>query len=313
MARHLRSSCMTSICSDVDEGARCPVARRLAAPRRRLSALDAMRDFLFTDIVADVSLPRLFEDPPDLADRVRGAWGRALERIASAGGPRLAGSPSAWAVFFGPPVGAPGLEPVRPYVVRVDRHGHAMRVTLRLFGFADCWLADAQTALHEALAGGIALRHRGRVRIRLPPERAMIGRQWGIEVDSAARRLKLRFEEPLVMRSGHYASGGLDRLPDGLERRLSALCRWQDIDVASASAGTRGEGFAVLSDSLRQCGWRRYSSNQTAGHPVRGLIGDAVLDGLNPWSSSLIQSATHLHAGSGCAFGLGRIAVLVLA
>jgi len=309
----MTSTCCEHGCRDRaptrNEAAIAHVQARLAQPARCVALEEALRDFLYTDIVAEARLPPLFEDPPDLPDRLRGALGRSLEAVAARESVALFGSPPAWDVLFDAPVGAPGLDPLRPFVIRVDRRGFDLMATLRLFGFADCWLSDAMAAFAQALDGGIAIRGRSGHRVRLAVRDVRVERHWGIPVDPDARQVRLRLDTPLVLRSGRRAAPGIARLAPAMGRRLAALCRWQDSALALAAP----VGLAkVLCDDLSPVTWLRFSSSQRRGQPIRALIGAATLGGLTAEGGMLLQAAAVLHAGASCPSGHGRISVFNL-
>ena len=307
-------------CSDraSDQGRLAGIAARLAAPARVVTLDQALADFLVTDIVVDVDAPRLFEEAPELPDRLRGAWGRALETMAHNENPAFsaAGSPSAYAVFFGPPIGIGDNEPVRPYVIRADRAGMAMRITLRLFGFADCWLADAMAALEAAIAGGIALRQSSHHRVFMHLRDIWVERSWGIAVRPLPKRAVMLLETPLALRSGRYIGGNRDRLGPAIARRLRALCLWQDMALAPGaewrSLAAAAGGWRVLKQDIEVTDYRRFSVSQRQGQTIRGLVGRAVVEAFTETSWSLLEAAAIIHGGSGSAGGLGRILIVPL-
>lgn len=92
--------------------------------------------------------------------RVRGAWGRALARGASpealAGGPCLWPAPCAYDLFFNTHDHLTArLALPKPYVLRLERVGRDLCVTLTLFGIAADWAGEAADALVRALRGGL--------------------------------------------------------------------------------------------------------------------------------------------------------------
>jgi hypothetical protein len=309
---------MTSTCYDlavpVDRGAgRCGEAACSAqacpAPAQRTARAGTKGFYLYRRNRRGADSAAVRGPPPTYPTRLRGAWGRRLETIAANETGRLFGSPSAWEIFFGPPIGAPELDPVRPFVIRVDRRNYTLLVTLRLFGFADCWLAEAATALHRALESGIAIRQYGRHRVPLAVQDITIQRNWGISVTPELQRLKIRLEEPLVLRFGRSRSPGLQRLVGAMERRLSALCRWQDMALQLKVSERPDALPKVVAESLVHVRWTRFSVRQRVGQPMHALTGEAVLDDLPNDASMLVQAAACVHAGSSCASGLGRVSI----
>jgi hypothetical protein len=282
-------------------------------PLSRRSLADIGRGFLYTDVVVETRAPELLEELPELPDRVRGAWGRRLEDIAARQNAQtwLNEEPSAWSVFFGPPILTSGLDPVRPYVIRTDRSGKHVTVTLRLFGFADCWLEDSFSALVAALEGGIAIRERSSHRVPFAVVDHQVQRHWGIAPTSRTARTYIALMTPLALRAGQRTQGSLARLGGALSRRLRALARWQDADLIDPEEWRRiaQPDWTEADSDLSFATWIRFSSSQQSGQPIRGFVGRSILSGLDEDGWMLLNLGQVMHAGSGCAAGLGRIEV----
>jgi hypothetical protein len=68
-----------------------------------------------------------------------------------------------------------------------------------------------------------------------------------------------------------------------------------------------------VSGSNAQTGWlqwkdlKRYSNRQKKKVPMGGLVGEMVIQDLDPWLHTWLQAAELLHVGKGAAMGLGRV------
>jgi hypothetical protein len=116
---------------------------------------------------------------------------------------------------------------------------------------------------------------------------------------------------PLAFRAGHRQIADLDRLGSAMARRLAALARWQDIaiDPADLRRLSKPALWRITNSDLTPARWVRFSSTQRRGQPVHGLIGKVNLDRVTERGWLWLSLAAELHAGSGCASGLGQVAL----
>jgi hypothetical protein len=67
--------------------------------------------------------------------------------------------------------------------------------------------------------------------------------------------------------------------------------------------------IGILPAGQRIATWVRFLSSQQSSQPIRGFVGRSILSGLDEDGWMLLNLGQVMHAGSGCAAGLGRIEV----
>lgn len=297
---------MTSICSE----------QRLFAPaiesvRARLNSageIDHLPQLLarlhWTDLTFSLEAPEVFEDVPDLPDRIRGALGRALERTC---GNRKSSRCDAWTLLYGKQfLGDSGGE-FHPFVITTDRTSDRMVCIVRLVGFADCWSEDVAAAAFEAFRAGIAIRRSGVQRVRLSVLGATRERMWFRPPAAFKPSVLLRFKTPLVVRNRRAVDGSLASLSASMRDRLLSVARWCDVCPSPQIMRRMHEPlWTVERADLRPVRWRRRSSTHPDGTALLGLAGDIVLGGMTETGLLLCWAMEPFHAGGGSSGGLGR-------
>ena len=282
----------------------------------RVSPDEASARLTFTDIVAYARRPALFEDAPDLPDRVRGALGRKLEGLAiKATDPLLAEEAAgAWRTFFG----AAGRDfGARPYVVRVDANAREIKIVLRLFGAAAKFARVSEVALAVALEQGIAIKHHGYHRVRFSIDRLEKVSATGTSRRAAPASAVIILRTPLALRVGSAIKSSLVSLPSNVAHRALRLAPWlgykvtfDSLRLSHASAALEWEESCLTQDF-----WEHHSSSTNARNarvPLAGLTGKVHVRGdLGPvWP--FLRLGADIHAGSETAMGLGRYETIAL-
>lgn len=314
---------MTSTCSEPDDRPaagrrrpRSPLEARLLEPAAATPLADLPGRWFHQRVELLVAGHAAAADDPALGGRLRGAWGRALMRGASA--EALAGRPCPW----DPPC---ALDPLfreqgaitarlavpRPYVLAARAAGADLLVRLTLFGFACDWIEAAADALVAAL------RHGEPPPLGRPAE--PLGRrvvtQEGVAVPATAGPAVLTFRTPVAFRSGDDLGAPSARtLVSGLGNRVSGLARWQDTAVTAdwRALAEHAETLRFDPSDLRLRRWTRRSSRQEGRTiPLGGWTGRMILGGdLEPVLPLLALGAT-CHAGSHATLGMGAYTLSV--
>lgn len=246
-----------------------------------------------------------------LTGRLRGAWGRALMRGASA--EALDGRPCPW----DPPC---ALDPLfreqgaitarlvvpRPYVLAARAAGGDLLVQLTVFGFACDWIEAAAEALVAALRHG---EPPPLGRPAVPLGRRVVTEDGVAVPDPGAGPAVLTFHTPVAFRTGGDLSAPSARtLISGLGNRVSGLARWQDAAVSAdwRALAEHAEGLRFDAAGLTLKQWSRRSARQEGrAIPLAGWTGRVLLAGdLEPVLPLLALGAT-CHAGSHATLGLG--------
>jgi hypothetical protein len=309
------------------------VRDRLALPPLEGGYRDLLAGWFQSDVVLTIG-PRAPDDvagDPAAANRIRGAWGRALMETAS--GPAIAGQPCPWSppcaldVLFGEMGNVRrGVVLPKPYVVRVDSPCPGwLEVRLSLFGFAVDWLEAAGEALVRAFRHPLSLDGRARrpydpyARIleediipfasRVTPE--SLSTLMASTQDGEAA-ITLVFTTPFCpRRAGDWAFDPLALLT-GLSRRSEGMARWHDarlrVSGDALSAAARALTLDVSAMAPHQ--WvRPPNRGRDRGIPQGGLLGPCRLTGPAPALAEvlpLLVLGESFGAGSHTALGLGR-------
>lgn len=269
------------------------------------SALEeALSGFPWACVAVDCTLPRGFEDGPDLPDRVRGAMGARLrEQPAGSDGALL------HALMF-PEDDADGG--TRPFTLQCDHARDRLAIRLNLAGRVANLSVVAGFALRAALAGGIRMATENRRRVALDPSAPRFARHLGFEIRGVARpdRLHLRAVTPLALRRGRSGiAGSIDTLPVNIERRFRGLCQdWHEPVVGASGIPSRFSARLDLADSaMTPMIFDHWSNARSEPSRVACVRGEAVAYGDCRVFLPLLAFAAVFHAGSSTALGLGRI------
>ena len=292
------------------------VAERLLQPARTVGVEDLAAGW-FTGrvrlLVEGFSAP---VPPIQLAGRVRGALGAALQAGAStearAGRACPWLPPSALDILFRTQGRiTPALEVPKPYVIAVERDGPALAVELALIGFASDWLEEVAAALVHAWRELIPDAKGSRI-----VDRTFTVTE-AVAVPAPADTVVLAFASPLELRwrDGPPASAqeALTSLLTSLGNRVTSLARWQDaaVDADWRALKQRASGLEVACLATVEEAWTRRSSRQQRRIPMQGDRPVLRLEGdLAPFLPWLAIGAT-THVGSHAALGMGRYRLLV--
>ncbi len=255
--------------------------------------------------------PQDLEDHPDLALRIRGAFGRRLATM----GPPIAGRRDpfarapAYEVLFG---GAAGAGAARPFVIDVDVVGDKVVVDLRLFGAGGFWVDQCRVGLIEALAQGVAIRAGSRHRVAFEPLDCLARRVVAELPPPQVGGVRLTFLTPVAVRVGaslYAAPGALLGACIGRARRLAA---WFHVEIEDdfPGLGRLCRDARIVREDLLPFRSARFSQRQRDREiPVSGLLGQVEAEGpLGPLAAYLAL-AGYTHIGSHAALGMGRVRV----
>jgi len=286
------------------------LAGRLAEPLATVPFEALARHWRCLVVTVSATRPADFDDGPDLAGRIRGAWGHALCALAAAPREDAASRPAAHAVVFGPHGRvAAGLDLPKPYVLHAAVAHGRLDIRLTLFGFALAWAVEAMQALALALRRGIALAAGSRVRVPIDPDAWAVRRLESVPVPAAAGPLLLDFRTPLIVRRGAAMTLDGGSLFMAMANRVNGLARWQDLRVEDdfRALKARAAGLEVSFDGQRPRRWVRHSSRQPGrAIPMAGLVGPVIVGGDVGPLLPLIALAETCHVGSHTSLGLGR-------
>jgi CRISPR-associated endoribonuclease Cas6 len=262
-----------------------------------------------TEIVC--RLPHDLEDHPDLAVRIRGAFGRMLAELPPPIVHRYDpfGRPAPFAVLFGDYIDARGTMIPKPFVIDADVIGTEVVVRLRIFGEAMFWAAQARDAMVMALAQGVSIRSESRHKVAFEPLSCSTRRIEGLAPPCITRDAALRFVTPLVVRNGSLPGLSPRSLVNSLIARAIGMARWQGLalELDHAELQLRAEAITLDVSDLMPVGFRRHSRRQPGNPiPVLGFAGKLGLQGPLIDISPLLAVSAVAHLGSHAALGLGR-------
>ena len=292
--------------------------RTLAAPPLALTppALAALFETHVVRVTA--RRPEGLQDFPELAVRVRGAFGRVLAAL----GPPIVhrrdpfARPRAWDVLFEPMDEFPSRAPLaKPLVIHASIDREEVHASASLFGLAGFWLPDASAALVGALDGGVALWEAGRMKVPIPCLSAISERRVGFAPPRfSVREARLHFRTPLRLRRGESLATADASLPIAIANRVARLAPWLSarLDVDWSEVHRRARDIDVDLDGMRPYSWARGTQRARRKLPVLGLLGVAVLRGdLESWTP-LLQIAEVANVGAHASVGLGAFDLILL-
>lgn len=246
------------------------------------------------------------------ANKIRGAWGRALAEGASVGAVERRecdwSAPCAYDLFFNP-MGklAARLDIPKPWVIALLPDGDDLIVELSLFGIAGDWAGEAADGLVRGLRRGLDGPNGAR-----PfdvAERAIETAE-GLPMAALPLGARLAFRTPLELRSGDDAHLRPASVIKSLANRVSGLARWHGLrltlDPAALSAEAEMAGAAARWDEAAPTPWRRGSKAQARRIPLAGRGGVLSLPITPPTITALLTFGAVAHAGGRVTLGLGR-------
>lgn len=258
----------------------------------------------WTDVSVRFDAQPLMEDLPDLADRFRGALGRALERHRTKGD-------DVWSLLFGPQIELSNGAVTRPYLVKATRIRQEIHCLVRLFGFVDCWAKEILEALVEAGTGGIAIRMHGKLRAKLQPIETDIHTQfWSMPV-CRSTQAKVKLASPLIIRHRQSLHGDMERFFFASSlRRVLGVASWCGVKPDHAAlTELSSASWSVTDMDLYPVSWVRYSSNHEAGRTHAGMMGSFLLSEISELNRSILQVVELFNAGGGATSGYGQLAI----
>lgn len=278
--------------------------------RASVSGLQLLQMWTHEEIRVVCRRPAHLEDHPDLALRVRGAFGRQLSTF----GPPITwrfdpfSRPRAFDHLFGN--GA--AKAARPFALDVDVLGDAVVVDLRLFGWAALWADQCREALLASLAQGVALRANGRQRVTFDPLDCLMRRKAADLPPSQVAAVRLTLLTPTAVRAGQAVLTTPAALLFAAITRVKGLAEWLHVDLLDdfRSLHEHCRAAHVMSEELLPFGSRRFSQRRRDRDiPVVGLLGSFSVQGELSALAPFLQLAEYTHIGSHAALGLGRIRV----
>lgn len=254
--------------------------------------------------------PEDLEDVPDLATRIRGAFGRALAEVPSSAPGRddPFSRPAPFDLFFG--MAEDSLPP--PMVIDVDVVGDQVIVDLRLFGEGGYYLEPCRQALIDALAGGVAIRAGSRARVPFEPLDCLVRRDLPLEPITGAREAVVACRTPVAVRTGAALITRPISIIQASILRVRNLAPWLGLEPLADWASLRAEceELTVIEDSLVPVGFTRHSQRRgDSTIPVTGFMGRLVVRGDLTRLALFLSLAGLHHLGSHAALGLGRVNV----
>ena len=292
--------------------------RQLASPPLTLSAPELAALFEIDRVRIVAERPDGMQDYPDMAVRVRGAFGRVLAAL----GPPIihrrdpATRPRAWDVVF-ESMALPGAAVAlgKPLVVHAGFEDKRLVASVGLMGMSGFWLRDASAALLGALEGGIALWEDGRMKVPLVCLEAKHERASGFMPPGyRMREARLRFRTPLRLRSGDAPVTRGASFLIAVANRVARVAPWQLARLAIDWNAVHTSARTIEADlsGLLPYRWSRGSRRAQKRLPLLGILGTLALRGdLDMWAP-LLQIAEAVNCGAHAALGLGRFDLALL-
>jgi hypothetical protein len=273
----------------------------------RLPAIEAARLFAVTHVRVTVAKPPDFAVYPDIAVRLRGALGNKLYRM----GPppsRWRNSkprPKAWDALLEDA----GYGVAKPLTVQAEHSTGTLTAVVRLAGVASYWQPDVLAAMVAAFDEGIALTGDTSHRVPLHVLAASAGIIGGFEpVGRHVGEVRMRFNSPLRLRSGHATRINAASLLIAMANRVRTLLPWQYLGLEEDWDRLHGAAWSIRADDqdLRPYRWDRGSRRSQGKVPVLGFLGTLAMTGALEPFMPYIQICQAMNAGSHAAVGLGH-------
>jgi CRISPR-associated endoribonuclease Cas6 len=289
------------------------VARRLAAPARRLSLATLTESWFEARIVARIAGHGALAHDLRLLRRIRGGIGGVLMEAASPDA--LAGRPCPW----NPPCaldilfreqgrsGAHGIP--KPYVLAADRRGQDLLLSMTLFGFAADWASVASHALAATIQHRIDWRGQ-RPEFFMPPRLEcdiVITSVDSLPLPSLRSTVEIELmtpmsaegDEPLERPATFFAR---------LARRVEGLALWQDaaIDEDWQFLGKAWNALSYDTRDLRRTTAERRSGKAREDFTTETVEGTLRISDMTPELWPLLVLGRSTHVGKGASEGFGR-------
>lgn len=289
------------------------VEMRLSQPLKAISIRDLHRHWHVTSLTIEAKRPPNLEEGPWLPAMVRGAWGRQLKTQHESLSTNK--NASAYDIFFSErQTRRTKFAIPKPFVISISYSRQTIALRLDLFGFADAWREEAFDALLLALASGIALHPKSKVRVPWHIEEAYWNRTASLPTfpDDFGNSLRLKLITPLCIRHDDRLVINEKSLFGGLLDRVMGMALWQDIAISESWAELLSNALctSIQNSNLTPVIWERYSINQShTTIPMKGVVGALELHGTNLDICAAVNLCTTCHVGSHTALGLGRIQI----
>jgi CRISPR-associated endoribonuclease Cas6 len=257
---------------------------------------------------------------PDLAQRVRGALGNALETLCQMPPARLDPFDRASAhdlLYFwtSPQVDTcfETTEVAVPMVIRADIIGNAVTIIVRLFGQARVHHPIVEAAAIMALNGGVSLRNHG-IRVAFPVQHVEWSCFDGANYDwpEQASSVLLRYRTPVIIRAGKELRLEPEAVMRSAMRRVVALVPWMGFSL-DANAGALETCIDRLNYELdiHPEHWTRYTSRaRDEAIEVYGFGGSMRVNGALDLVLPYLAIAHFSSLGGECASGFGAIEIV---
>lgn len=273
------------------------------------------------DIVLCCARPDGLEDQPDLALRVRGALGNALEELCgyapSRPCPFVRESAHDLLYYWPAPQVATDFGPLEvavPWVVRADMRAQHVTIVIRLMGEAHIHAPLVCAAALMALEGGVALRNHA-IRVPFPVLAVDEFRFDGGAKDWAdqASSVLLRFQSPVVIRARNDIRLEPEAVMRSACRRVAALAPWMGFALAADEAALRRAIFALrFRIDIHPEHWVRTSRRDPGtGIEVFGYGGSMRAEGALEALLPYLQLVEWAGVGGECASGFGAFDMVV--
>jgi|HubBroStandDraft_1064217.scaffolds.fasta_scaffold00196_11 hypothetical protein len=288
-------------------------ARRLAAPARRLNLQELAAGWYQSVVSARIPGYGVLAHDLDLLRRLRGAIGDLL--LAGASPEAIAGHPCSWQPPCGLDIlfreqgrrGGHGIP--KPYVLKADRSGADLVLSMTLFGFASDWAGVAQHVFATAVQHGIDWRGQ-RSELFLPAAQLAeltVTSGEGLAVPRPPTVALIEFLTPM----NAEGDDPIDRPATvfaRLARRIEGLAAWQDaaLDEDWQALSRVSQSLSYDATMLRRRSRDRHSGRARRHFTVDAIDGSLQIADLPPplWVLLLIGSITHV--GKGATEGFGR-------
>lgn len=293
---------------------RSRLAAALADPPLQVNADDLCALWRIDWLRFSCARPDLLEDYPELAVRIRGAFGRRLAEHAAARETRPALSRlGAYDALFTTFHAADGREIPKPTVIRAELSHERVSVDLGLVGAAAAWMDEAADAMQAALNGGVNLRADGRLRAPLPVLEIGWRRESAIDVPVNVSSVAMIFRTPVVVRAGGALRADPRAILRSCARRAAALAPWQSARLLETPA-VSGEIDNLEIDDRELLPYRFERHSRRRGNepiPVAGYLGRMTARGRLDEFAARLAIAGKINVGSHASLGLGAADIVL--